>query len=136
VLDPNPAVTRAGLVEDLARHLSAWKIDPRIAFLSADDDLRTPFARTLRIAESAPWNEREFARRLRALGVGAADIRRRGLAGDVDAIHRRLKLDGPHRATVIMTRVNGRPWGMICGDVPCNRCATGGLPINGRLGAR
>jgi hypothetical protein len=118
LLDPNPAVTRAGLVEELARDLGAWKIDPRIAFLSADRDLRTPFARTLRIAESAPWNERHFARRLRALGVGAADIRRRGLAGDVEEIHARLKLDGPHRATVIMTRVAGRPWGMICSDVP------------------
>jgi SAM-dependent methyltransferase len=116
LLDPNPAVTRAGLVEELACDLGAWKIDARIAFLSADHGVRTPFARTLRIAESAPWNERQFARRLRALGVGAADIRRRGLAGDVDTIHRRLKLDGPHRATVIMTRVNGRPWGMICSD--------------------
>lgn len=118
LLDPSPAVTRAGLVGDLARDLGAWKIDPLIAFLSADHDLRTPFGRTLRVAESAPWNERQFARRLRALGVGAADIRRRGLAGDVDAIHRRLKLAGPRRATVIMTRVNGRPWGMICSDDP------------------
>ena len=117
LFDPSPAVTRAGLVEDLAGELGAWKIDPRIAFLSADRDLRTPFARTLRVAESAPWNERWFARRLRALGVGSADIRRRGLAGDVDAIHRRLRLDGPNRATVILTRSSGRPWGMICTDV-------------------
>ncbi|MPY81377.1 MAG: class I SAM-dependent methyltransferase, partial [Actinophytocola sp.] len=92
LLDPNPAVTRAGLVEELARRLDAWKIDPKIAFLSTDIDTRTPFARTLRVIESAPWNEKQFARRLRALGIGAADIRRRGLAGDVDQIHRRLKL--------------------------------------------
>jgi SAM-dependent methyltransferase len=116
LLDPNPAVTRAGLVEELARDLGAWKIDPRIAFLSSDADRRTPFARTLRVVESAPWNEKRFAQRLRALGVGAADIRRRGLAGDVDMIHRRLKLDGPRRAVVIMTRVDGRPWGMICSE--------------------
>ena len=36
VLDPNPAVTRAGLVEELARDLGAWKIDQQIAFLAAD----------------------------------------------------------------------------------------------------
>jgi SAM-dependent methyltransferase len=114
LLDPNPAVTRAGLVEDLARQLAAWKIDSRIAFLSSDADLRTPFARTLRVIESAPWNEKEFGRRLRALGIGAADLRRRGLAGDVDQIHRRLRLAGPHRATVVLTRVNDKPWGLIC----------------------
>ena len=117
LLDPSPAVTRAGLVEDLARLLGARKIDPRIAFLTADREVATPFARTLRVVESAPWNEKRFAARLRELGVGAADIRRRGLAGDVDQIRRRLKLSGPHRATVVLTRVNDKPWGLICTDI-------------------
>jgi SAM-dependent methyltransferase len=116
LLDPNPAVTRAGLVEDLARGLGAWKIDPLIAFLTVPRDVRTPFARTLRIVESAPWHEKRFARRLRDLGVGAADLRRRGLAGDVERIHRRLKLAGPHRATVVLTRVDDKPWGLICAE--------------------
>lgn len=134
LLDPNPAITRAGLVEDLARTIGAWKIAPRIAFLSARYEVRTPFARTLRVVDSAPWNEKRFARRLRDLGVGAADLRRRGLAGDVDQIHRRLKLPGmgggagrgaapgpaagtaPYRATVVLTRVADKPWGLICAD--------------------
>ena len=116
LFDPSPAVTRAGLVEDLARRLGAWKIDPAIAFLSDDREHRSPFARTLRVLESAPWHERHFARRLRELGIGAADIRRRGLAGDVPQIHRRLGLRGPGRATLVLTRVSGRPWGLICAD--------------------
>ena len=116
LLDPNPAVTRAGLVEDLARTLDARKFDPQIAFLSIDKEIETPFARTLRVIDSAPWNEKRFAARLRELGVGAADIRRRGLAGDVDQIRRRLKLTGPHRATVVLTRVADRPWGLVCAD--------------------
>jgi SAM-dependent methyltransferase len=118
LLDPSPAVTRAGLVEELARRLGAWKIDPEIAFLSDDRDHRTPFARTLRVLESAPWHERHFARRLADLGIGAVDIRRRGLAGDVPQIHRRLGLRGPGRATVVLTRADGRPWGLICADLP------------------
>jgi hypothetical protein len=126
LLDPNPAVTRAGLVEDLARSLgsggagggTAAKIDPRIAFLTLNRPARTPFARTLRVLDSAPWNEKRFAKRLRELGIGAADIRRRGLAGDVDQIHRRLKLAGPNRGTIVITRVNDKPWGLICTDPP------------------
>jgi THUMP domain-like/RNA cap guanine-N2 methyltransferase len=117
LLDPSPAVTRAGLVEELARRLGAWKIDPEIAFLSDDREHRTPFARTLRVLESAPWHERHFARRLADLGIGAVDIRRRGLAGDVPQIHRRLGLRGPGRATVVLTRADGRPWGLICADL-------------------
>jgi SAM-dependent methyltransferase len=117
LLDPNPAVTRAGLVEDLARSLGGdvAKIDPQIAFLTLNRPVQTPFARTLRVLDSAPWNEKRFAKRLRELGIGAADIRRRGLAGDVDQIHRRLKLAGPNRATIVITRVNDKPWGLICG---------------------
>ena len=116
LLDPSPAVTRAGVVEDLARLVGAWKIDERIAFLSADGAVHTPFARTLQVIDSAPWYQRGLPARLRALDVGAVDIRRRGLAGDVDRLHRQLKLSGPLRATLVMTRVAGRPWGLVCVD--------------------
>jgi hypothetical protein len=116
LLDPNPAVTRAGLVEDLARSLGAWKIDPQIAFLSSDQPLRTPFARTLRVLDSGPWEQKALTPRLRALDVGSVDIRRRGLAGNVEDLHRQLKLQGTRRATLVMTRVDDRPWALICVD--------------------
>jgi len=116
LLDPNPAVTRAGVVADLARQVGAWQIDKKIAFLATDTPVHTPFARTLRVIDSAPWDQRRLPARLRALGVGAVDIRRRGLAGDVDRLHRQLKLSGPLRATLVMTRVTGQPWGLVCVD--------------------
>jgi predicted RNA methylase len=116
LLDPNPAVTRAGLVEDLARTLGAWKIDPQIAFLSSDAALRTPFARTLRVIDSVPWEQKSLPSRLRALDIGSVDIRRRGLPGSVENLHRQLKLRGTRRATLAMTRVDDRPWALICVD--------------------
>ncbi|MFN2478383.1 MAG: class I SAM-dependent methyltransferase [Pseudonocardiaceae bacterium] len=116
LLDPNPAVTRAGLIEDLARSLGAWKIDPQIAFLSSDQSLCTPFARTLRVLDSGPWEQKALRFRLRALDIGSVDIRRRGLAGDVADLHRQLKLRGARRATLVMTRVDDRPWALICTD--------------------
>ncbi|OLT16507.1 hypothetical protein BJF78_13850 [Pseudonocardia sp. CNS-139] len=66
LLDPDPAVTRAGAVEELARRIGAWKIDERIAFLSADEPVVTPFARTMRVLDSAPWDQRRLPQRLRA----------------------------------------------------------------------
>jgi SAM-dependent methyltransferase len=114
LLDPNPAVTRAGLVQELGRELCAWQLDPLTAFLSLDRSVTTPFARTLRVLESLPWNERDVARRLRELGIGAVDIRRRGLAGDVELIRRRLRLRGDRSAIIVLTRRADRPWGLIC----------------------
>jgi hypothetical protein len=91
-----------------------------IAFLAADQPVATPFARTLRVLESMPWNEKQVARRVRELGITAADIRRRGLAGDVDLIHRRLGLrantaaaPGQPSAVIVMTRQDDKPWGLI-----------------------
>jgi hypothetical protein len=121
--DPNPAVTRAGLVEDLARLLDAAKIDDRIAFLVGDRVRPTPFARHLRVVASEPWNEKALRTRLRELGAGPLDIRRRGLAGDVDAIVKRLRTgtSGDRPLTVAMTRVGDRPWAVICEEFPVVR---------------
>jgi hypothetical protein len=124
LIDPSPSVTRAGLVRDLARDLGAWQIDPMIAFLSTNELTSTPFGRTLRIVESRPWHEKQVARRLRELGVGSADIRRRGLAGDVKQIHGRLGLQGDRAATIVLTRRDGKPWALICEDIPSPAQAT------------
>ena len=56
----------------------------------------------------------ELRTRLRALDIGSVDIRRRGLAGDVENLHRHLKLRGTQRATLVMTRFEDRPWALIC----------------------
>lgn len=116
LLDPNPAVTRAGLVSELARRTATSKIDPRIAFLTGDDPVRTPFGRTLQVIDSAPWNQKRLPQRLRELDVGPVDVRRRGLAGDVDALVKKLRPDGARRATLVMTRARDRPWALVCVD--------------------
>jgi hypothetical protein len=64
-----------------------------------------------------PYGLKRLRTSLRALGVGAVDIRRRGLAGDVDDLRRRLRLDGEHRATVVLTRVLDQPWTLVCSDL-------------------
>jgi hypothetical protein len=116
LLDPSPAVTRAGAVADLAGALDAWQIDRQIAFLSADQPMDTPFGRSLEIEASLPFALKPLAAELRRLDIGAIDIRRRGLAGDVDHLRRRLRPTGSRQATVILTRVINKPWAFICLD--------------------
>lgn len=118
LLDPNPAVTRAGLVAQLAAVAGARQVDRQIAFLVTDAMVTTPFARRLPVVASLPWHERTVKRTIRELGGGAVDVRRRGLAGDVDAISRRLRGPGERRLVVAMTRVGDRPWAIICEGHP------------------
>lgn len=117
LLDPDPAITRAGLVEELGVSLGdCWKIDERIAFLSADYELRTPFGRTLHVEASMPWSLKRLNESLRALNVGVVDIRKRGSAVDVEDLQRRLKLRGDRNMTVVLTRVSDRPWALVCSN--------------------
>ncbi len=113
VLDPSPAVTRAGLVADLAAELDAWQIDPMIAFLCATRPTPTPYGKWLRVEASMPWSLRTLAATLAASDVGTVDLRRRGLAGDVEDIRKRLRLRGSRRVTVLMTRVTDKPWAIV-----------------------
>jgi hypothetical protein len=117
LLDPSPAVTRAGAVADLAARLGAWQIDERIAFLSADEPLHSPFGRGLVVEASLPFAVKPLTAELRRLDIGSIDIRRRGLAGDADELKRRLRPSGSRFATVVLTRVVNRPWAFVCNDV-------------------
>jgi SAM-dependent methyltransferase len=116
LLDPNPAVTRAGLVEELARDLGAWKLDPQVAFLSADQPMATPFGRLLRVDASLPWNLKGLRQVLRQRGVGTVEVRKRGSAVDVADLTTRLRLRGDARAVVVLTRVADRPWALVCAE--------------------
>jgi hypothetical protein len=116
LLDPNPAVTRAGLVETLARQTGAWKLDQKIAFLSAEQPLDTPFGRLLAVDAALPWSLKRLRAALRARRVGTVDLRRRGSPIDVDDLRHRLDLHGDRRAVVVLTRVANRPWALICHD--------------------
>jgi hypothetical protein len=119
LLDPDPAVTRASLVEALAHSLGAdvWKIDADIAFLSSAREVHTPFARTLAVDASLPWNLKRLREALRARQIGVVDIRKRGSAVDVDELRTRLRLHGDGSAIVVLTRVLGRPWSLLCRPV-------------------
>lgn len=114
LLDPSPAVTRAGAVASVAAQVEGWQVDPQIAFLCADTPAPTAFGRWLHIVESLPFALRPIRAALRAHGIGRLDIRRRGLAGDVDHLRRRLRVDADGRGVLVMTRVSDRPWAFIC----------------------
>jgi hypothetical protein len=114
LLDPSPAVTRAGLVRTLAAQVAGAQIDRRIAFLTAEVPMATPFGRTLRVEASLPFGIKSLAAELRRLDIRPAEFRRRGLAGDVGELGRRLPGSGTRPGTVVLTRVADRPWVLVC----------------------
>lgn len=112
--DVNPAVTNAGLVEDLARTISAERIDAEIGFLISHQACSHAMVSSWRVLDVLPWHEKRIKQAIARLDIGPIDIRRRGLAGDVPAITKRLRGKGNRRAMIAMTRMNDVPTAIIC----------------------
>jgi hypothetical protein len=51
---------------------------------------------------------------LRERGVGRLTVKKRGSALEPEVLRRQLKLAGPHEATVVLTRVAGKPTVLVC----------------------
>lgn len=112
--DVNPAVTNAGLVEDLARTIGADRIDEEIGFLVSDGHIDHPMVTSWHVLDVLPWHEKRLKRALASFDIGPLDIRRRGLPGDVPTITKRLRGKGDRRAIIAMTRVANEPTAIIC----------------------
>jgi SAM-dependent methyltransferase len=106
--EPAGAVIRAELIGALADRLGATGVSAGIAYLSADRHVETPLAQAFRVRETLPLDERRISQRLRELGIGELEIKKRGTDIDPAALRKRLKLRGEGRATLIATRIGGR----------------------------
>lgn len=111
--EPDPAILRAGLVRRLGETLGADQVDPALALLTADARLMTPFADGYRVVDVLPFSEKGLRLELRRRGVGRVTLKKRGSAVDTDALGRRLRLTGDGEATVLLTRLLGRPLAIL-----------------------
>ncbi|MCK8609810.1 SAM-dependent methyltransferase [Agromyces sp. C10] len=106
--EPDGAVIRARLIGDLARANGGWMLSEGIAYLTADREIDSPFARGFRVIERLPADERHLRQALHSRGVGTLEIKKRGVDVDPAALRTRLKLKGDTAATVVLTREEGR----------------------------
>ncbi len=111
--EPNPAVMRAGLVRTLGARLGARLLDRTLAFLSADEQHPTPFARAYRVLDAFPFQLKRLRAYLRERGVGRVTIKKRGSAVAPEVLERRLMLRGDQARTVVLTRLQGKPFVLI-----------------------
>lgn len=103
--EPSGAVIRAQLLVSLAAQLSANTIANDIAYLSSDVLSPTPFAAAFAVREVLPLDIKKVAARMRELGIGSLEIKKRGVDIDPAQFRTALKLKGNASATLILTRV-------------------------------
>jgi SAM-dependent methyltransferase len=113
--DPDPAVVRAHVVEELAADLGAWKLSPFGAYLSGDRGVQSPFARTYTVLESLPFNRKRLQQHLLAGGMYAREIKKRNVPLDAAAELRQLKAgSGEIPVSLVLERVESGTTVLIC----------------------
>lgn len=108
VHEPDGAVIRARLIGDVARSLEAGMLAEKIAYLTSDAALTSPFVASFRVREVLPAETRALSRALRERGIGRLEIKKRGVDVDPAALRTALKLRGDGSATLILSRVGAK----------------------------
>lgn len=117
LLEPDPAVMRAGLAQSLGRQLNASMLDESIAYLTLDQPAPTPWARCWKIREWLPFQLKRLRRHLLARGIGRVTIKKRGFPMSPDELRARLRLGVKGDACVlVMTRCRGKPIAILCDE--------------------
>ena len=77
--EPDPAVIRAGVLDELCRDLDAHLFDEQIAYLVNARPASHPLAQSFRLLEVHDFSLKRINRRLQALGMGRLEIKKRDL---------------------------------------------------------
>ncbi|APH44242.1 SAM-dependent methyltransferase [Microbacterium sp. 1.5R] len=116
--EPDGAVIRARLIGDVARSLDAGMLDERIAYLTSDAAVTSPFVQSFRVRETMPANPKAISAVLKANDIGSLEIKKRGMDIDPAAFRKKLALRGEQTATLILTRVGDQRRAILADRVP------------------
>lgn len=119
--DADPAIHAAGLISSFAARLDLSILGPGGGYLTTDSAIDSPLAAWFEVIETLPLRERGVADFLRARGIGAVEIKKRGVDVDPEQFKHRLKLGGgSDEAVVLLTRIAQRRIGIIARRISSN----------------
>lgn len=107
LLDPDPAVVRAGLAGQLATDLRLQPIDHTVMLLTTDEPIESPLATVYRVEHFARFNVKTLREHLRKREVGRVTMIKRGSSIDSGELTAKLKLAGRDHRDIILTRAAG-----------------------------
>ncbi len=113
VYDPDPSLTRSGLLSNFAIGIGASPIDETIAFLTADALHRSPFVTAYEVEEVLPFHPKRVGVWLRERNIGRVTFVKRGSTSQIDDLTKQWKLRGPEHRELLLTRAAGEPVAIV-----------------------
>ncbi|MGH3391182.1 MAG: THUMP-like domain-containing protein [Actinomadura sp.] len=122
--EPDGAVIRAHLVAEVAAGIDGVLADPRIAYITSDRLVASPFAGGYEIHDVLPFSLKGLRAELRRRDIGGVTIKKRGSAVDIERLRRDLRLSGTAQVTLVLTRVADAPIVLLCRPISAPTPAT------------
>jgi SAM-dependent methyltransferase len=112
--EPDGAAIRAHLVAEVAAMVGGHLLDPRIAYITGDSRVATEWASCYEVTDMMPFSLKHLRSTLRSRKVGNVTIKKRGSAVDIEQLRKDLRLSGGNSAVVVLTRIDDRPYMLLC----------------------
>ena len=115
LVEPDPAVIRAGLVSVLAARVDGHLLDPRIAYITSDSRPDPHgLGATFEVRDEVPFGRKPMRAWLRSHGYGDVVVKKRGVNIVPEQLRARLRLDGDGpTATLVLTRTDSGPLALL-----------------------
>ncbi|MDR6940097.1 class I SAM-dependent methyltransferase [Arcanobacterium hippocoleae] len=110
IYEPDPAIMRAGLIYRVAEEFDLAPVSARIAYLSTDKEIASPFLSKFKVLEVLPLNPKKARKRLHDLAIGSVEIKKRGTDIAPEVFRKALNLDRTQKksATLFATQILGK----------------------------
>ncbi len=112
--EPDGAAIRAHLVAEVATLVGGGLIDRRIAYITSDSRVVTPFATAYEVTDVVPFSVKRLRALLRARNIGPVTVKKRGSPIEPEALRAQLRLSGTEHAVVVLTRMGDDPTVLVC----------------------
>jgi hypothetical protein len=104
LIEPDPALTAAWAIDDLAIKHGLWRLHRSVTWLSGDRAVDTPLARSFRIVADCAGREKDVAALLKDVDAGEVAVKTRGVDINTDRMQKKLRGRGERRLVVFWAR--------------------------------
>ncbi len=114
IFDPDPAIVRSGLIELLAEEKGLSRLDDSEEYLTGSHVPETAFLRSFEVIDVLPYKEKELRKYFRNANFGQLEIKCRHLKVPIEALRKKLQLEGDQPGVLIVAREQGQSRAIIC----------------------
>jgi hypothetical protein len=115
VYEPDSAIIRSHLVNDLAYEMKMRRIDQHIALLTSEIEPVETYGRKYRVIEVFDYNLTRLNSYLRSGGIGIVDIKTKGFSESVETFRKKLRLSGKAKVVIFIVRIGESHICIVCG---------------------